>query len=228
MTALDIGSPRALAAGAARPVVLGDVVHHAVLRDIERLERVLAEPVTAVRRAALIRHTEFLLDQLQAQFVLLDNQFRTAAGSADPELANRCEEARRSRDELAGVEYTLRGRLARWRTVPGERAAVRTALFEFAAAVRPVLNEDAELVSVLSTVALPGGGIIGVRAARMVPTKRAHQLFWLLDDLDPALAARLLEGTRSSTLWVLRNGFSGAYNRSAYLMWTGGGTGPAV
>ena len=62
----------------------------------------------------------------------------------------------------------------------------------------------------------------------MVPTKRARQLFWLLDDLDPALAARLLQGTRRSTLWVLRNGFSGAYNRSSYLMWIGGGTGPAV
>ena len=228
MTALDMGTPGSLAAGAARPAVLAGIVQHAVRRDLERLDRVLAEPVTAVRRAALIRHAGFLLDQLQAQFALLDHQFRAVAGSADPELSSRCAQAHRSHDELAGVQITLRGCLTHWRTAPGDRAAVRAALQDFAAAVRPVLDQDSELLSMLGTVALPFGGVTGVGSVGMVPTKRAHQLFWLLDGLDPALAAHLLQGTRRSTLWVLRNGFSGAYNRSAYLMWNGGGTGPAV
>ena len=41
-------------------------------------------------------------------------------------------------------------------------------------------------------------------------------------------AALLTARTPRAVMWVLRNGFSGAYNRSAYLMWVGGGTGPAV
>jgi hypothetical protein len=233
MTALDMSSPETVASVAARPVVLGHLVQHAVRRDLERLDRVLGEPITAVRRIALIRHTGFLLDQLQAQVALIDNHSRAAAGAADSELASRWDLAKQSRDELAGVEITLRGCLSRWRTVPGERAAVHTALREFAAAAQPVLDLDAELLSEFSTMPMPDRGIgstaaAGLLAARMTPTKRAHLLFWLLDDHDPAQAAHLLQGTRRSTLWVLRNGFSGAYNRSAFLMWTGGGTGPAV
>ena len=60
------------------------------------------------------------------------------------------------------------------------------------------------------------------------PTKVARQLFWLLDDLPPAQAEQLLFTTPSWMMWVLRNGFSGAYNRAAYLMWIGGGNGRAV
>ncbi len=53
-------------------------------------------------------------------------------------------------------------------------------------------------------------------------------MFWLLDDLEPRQAAQLTARTPRAVMWILRNGFSGAYNRSAYLMWVGGGTGPAV
>ena len=53
-------------------------------------------------------------------------------------------------------------------------------------------------------------------------------MFWLLDELDAGLTDLLLQRTPRAEMWILRNGFSGAYNRSAYLMWVGGGTGPAL
>ena len=65
-------------------------------------------------------------------------------------------------------------------------------------------------------------------ATRRRPTVLARRLFWLLDELDAAQRAALLDRTPRAAMWVLRNGFSGAYNRSSYLMWTGGGNGPAV
>ena len=47
-------------------------------------------------------------------------------------------------------------------------------------------------------------------------------------DLPPAAAATVVGRYRGSVRWVLRNVLSGGYNRRAYLMWFGGGTGPAL
>ena len=50
----------------------------------------------------------------------------------------------------------------------------------------------------------------------------------MLDELDPASTAALLADIPPLRMWVLRNGFSGAYNRGSYLMWVGGGLGVPV
>ncbi len=63
---------------------------------------------------------------------------------------------------------------------------------------------------------------------RQRPTALARELFWLLDGLDADSAAVLLAGVPPLRMWVLRNGFSGAYNRGSYLMWVGGGLGVPV
>ena len=92
------------------------------------------------------------------------------------------------------------------------------------------MDQDAELLPLAFEALTPGDwAAIDRRLPRLTnPTRLARRMFWLLDDLDARPADLLLERTPPAAMWVLRNGFSGAYNRSSYLMWVGGGTGPAV
>ena len=70
--------------------------------------------------------------------------------------------------------------------------------------------------------------IDGAAVTRQRLTAVARELFWLLDGLDAESAGVPLAGVPPLRMWVLRNGFSGAYNRGSYLMWVGGGLGVPV
>ena len=67
--------------------VLDAIIHRAVLRDLDRLTVVLATPVTAVRRAALIGHATFLATELYRHHRVKDEVLWTRAVVRDPELA---------------------------------------------------------------------------------------------------------------------------------------------
>ncbi len=80
-----------------------------------------------------------------------------------------------------------------------------------------------------SSVGVSGVGLLSAGQSgpgHPLPTRLARRTFWLLDDLDPVTAGLLVRDLPRPVMWVLRNGFSGPYNRASYLMWVGGGTGP--
>ncbi|MFN8197599.1 MAG: hypothetical protein U0R72_04605 [Nakamurella multipartita] len=189
--------PSAPSAPALRAVGLA-----AVGRDLDRLSRVLAEPVTAVRRAALVAHIGFLVDQIRV---------------ADPDLAER----------QAGPLSRLRHESRCWSREPGRREALLGTVRQAAAALGPA-------IAARSDVTPPAGRPdptppIALRdLPTQHPTALAYRYFWLLDELPPAAAATVVGRYRGSVRWVLRNVLSGGYNRRAYLMWFGGGTGPAL
>ena len=66
---------------------LDALVHRAVLRDLDRLTAVLAGPVTAVRRSALIDHVTFLTAELQRRWRMQDELIWPSAVTRDPSLA---------------------------------------------------------------------------------------------------------------------------------------------
>lgn len=250
MTLFEPGPATAPVADLHRFSVIDVVVRHAVRRDLARLVGVLGEPVTAVRRTALADHVTFLLDQLKAHHRLLDDAMWPAVVSHRPDLADLGEQARRSHSELG--DPLLRVRLAslEWNGSAAQRGTVLAAVRDLTARLHPVLDQDAELVplacSMLPTAhqldldprTHPGGPTrravwlfveLNARPWRAgAPTRLARRTFWLLDELDPLQAGLLLQHTPRAAMWILRNGFSGAYNRGSYLMWVGGGTGPAI
>ena len=235
MTSLDPGAVRILT-----PVVHGDVVvtdgvisdalQHAVRRDLERLIEVLAAPVTAVRRAALVEHTQFLLDQLQEHHRVLDEVSWPGVLAIRPELTDVANRVAMAHVELTEPLRRTRESVLGWRSDPRHRLEVLSVVRDLSAALSPVLDQDAELAALIDEAgsAEPAGSPAARWAWVGAPTRLARRTFWLLDDLDPRQAGLLTERTPRSVMWILRNGFSGAYNRSTYLMWVGGGTGPEV
>ena len=235
MTSLDPGAVRILTPavhGGAVLVnsVIRDAVQHAVRRDLDRLDQVLAGPVTAVRRAALVEHTQFLLDQLQEHHRVLDEVSWPSALAVRPDLADIASRVSMAHAELTEPIGAVRNSARQWRSDPRRRVEVLSAVRELFAVLSPVLDQDAELAPLIDDVV--GAAVAaqppGRKAWVVAPTKLARRTFWLLDDLDSRRADLLTERTPRSVMWILRNGFSGGYNRSAYLMWVGGGTGPAV
>ena len=253
MTLFEPGPSTAPAPDLHRFSVIDVVVRHALRRDLTRLIRVLGEPVTAVRRTALADHVTFLLDQLQAHHRLLDDAMWPTVVAHRPDLADLGEQGRRSHSELGDSLLRVRRASLEWRGSAGKRAAVLAAVRDLTGRLHPVLDQDAELVPLACSM-LPTADRLDLdrrtrpsgptRPARRTiwlfdelnprpwraggPTRLARRTFWLLDELDARQAGLLLQHTPRAAMWILRNGFSGAYNRGAYLMWVGGGTGPAI
>ena len=230
MTSLHSGVAPALNTATHRYAVLNAAVRHAVTRDLDRLVDVLDRPVTDVRRAALAQHIGFLLDQLQAHHRVQDEVIWPRVEVERADLTDVADQVRTSHAELTEHCCDLRRAAQSWSSL----AALRLQVREAAAAMRdrtvPVLDADAHRVPITCQV-LPDHDWAEIRHRLMQrggPTTRARRVFWLLDDADAPLASALLARTPRAVLWVLRNGFSGGYNRAAYLMWVGGGAGPAV
>ena len=204
--------------------VRAEALSLAVLRDLGRLEPALADGVTEVRRQALSRHLVFVLDQLAAQQQLFaDLVWPSAEGF---------EEVSAGWAELRPSLVALRSLAAQWAGLPSLRSKVRSAVRDVVAELSVVVDRDlAVLPAVLALLSDDEWAQVEVarrsRESRM-PTAVARRLFWLLDSLDEERAALLLRGTRPYRQWILRNGFSGGYNRSSYLMWVGGGSGPVI
>jgi Hemerythrin HHE cation binding domain len=213
---------------------LDAVLHRAVLRDLDRLTSVLAGPVTAVRRSALIGHVTFLTGELRRHWQLQDELIWPRAVVDDPSLAGAADQVRG--DHLAAAAQCA-GLVtaAEWWARVGDaehRLLVLDAVREVAAVLAAVFERDGDVTAVaLGALTSQDWAAIDrgvVRRRRRRPTTLARELFWFLDELDPASAAVLLAGVPPLRMWVLRNGFSGGYNRGSYLMWVGGGLGVPV
>lgn len=178
----------------------------AVARDLDRLVEVLAEPVTAVRRAALVAHITFLVEQARSG--------GDGPGRYPVALSRLGHEARAwARDPLRR---------------PQVRAAAQAAAPAWAASRSGFGPEPAA-----ETGARSGSGPRPDRVSlRSLPGRRptalAYRYFWLLDNLAPDRVPAVTEPYSGPARWVLRNVLSGGYNRRAYLMWFGGGSGPTV
>ena len=239
MTSLHPTTSGALTFDSHPYAIFDAAVRHAIIRDLDRLVDVLDEPITDVRRAALTEHIAYLLDQLQSHHRVQDEVIWPRVAIERGDLTDLADRARLSHTDLQQPSRDLRRAAQSWSSVRMLRPQVHQAASAVREAVGPVLDRDAADVPVACEVLSEQDWTeIGRRLAPPVmrfggprpsgPTTRARRLFWLLDDADAHLAGLVLARTPRAVLWVLRNGFSGGYNRAAYLMWVGGGTGPAV
>ncbi len=230
MTSIDPGPVSILTPAVRGAAMITNALHFAVRRDLTRLTQVLPTPVTAVRRGALIDHTCFVLDQLHTHHVALDEASWPAALLRRPELQDVANRVVLAHGEVATPIAALRNASLDWRADPDRRLDLLPVVRELLAALPPVLDQDSELAPVIDDALSAEAPLVQWRTAAWFgpPTRLARRTFWLLDDLEPRQAELLTARTPRVVMWILRNGFSGAYNRSAYLMWVGGGTGPAV
>ena len=211
---------------------LDAVLHRAVLRDLDRLTSVLAGPVTAVRRSALIGHMTFLTGELRRHWQLQDELIWPRAVAGDPSLAGAADQVRGDHLAAAAQCAGLVTAAERWARVGDaeHRLLVLDAVREVAAVLATVFDRDGDVTAVAlgALTSRDRAAIDRGVVRRRRPTALARELFWLLDELDAASAAVLLADVPPLRMWVLRNGFSGGYNRGSYLMWVGGGLGVPV
>lgn len=190
----------------------------AVHRDLDRLVRVLAEPITEVRRDALVRHVSYLVvhvDQLTRPVAV---RVPAAQGPEDPAGST----------QVMIALTAMQAQARRWAGEPSARPAVLAAARDARAALDRWGDDDAATPGALAGTPAAVRGAAGQARWDRVPTRLAYRVFWLLDELEPAHADPLVAELSAPVMWVLRNLFSGGYNRRAYLMWVGGGSGPAV
>lgn len=216
---------------------LDEAVHHAVRRDLQRLVQVLADPVTTVRRAAIVRHIEFLIPRLLAHHAGEDRRWNRLCDHR-PDLAAHAAAARSGHRAVRRAGQDVLSAARTW-AADGDRDArttLRRRVSDLAALAAEQFRHDERDRTLLHEPALPidrpgrtttGPGRTPRRTGRR-PASVAHETFWLVDELDPTLAAHILGRHSRSTRWAMRNLFSGGYNRSTHLMWVGGGDGPAV
>src|SRR6188508_3005565 len=124
MPTLDPGAVRILTPVAHGDAVLTDALQHAVRRDLERLLAVLAAPVTAVRRAALVEHTQFLLDQLQEHHHVLDEISWPGVLAIRPDLTDVANRVAVAHAELTEPLRRTRESALGWRGDPRRRLEV--------------------------------------------------------------------------------------------------------
>ena len=228
MSSAEYVGVEVLSAAVGARAVRAETLSLAVLRDLGRFDRALDGGVTEVRRQALSRHLMFVLDQVAAQQ-------RWLADEVWPSVADRVgglDEVSAGWAELRPSLVALRSLAAQWAGLPSLRTKVRSAVRDLVAELSVVVGRElAVLPSVLAVLSDDEWARAEVaRRSResRVPTAVARRVFWLLDSLDEERADVLLRGTRPYRLWILRNGFSGGYNRSSFLMWVGGGSGPSL
>lgn len=217
--------------------LLDEAVHRAVRRDLHRLGRALAAPVTAVRRAAIVRHIEFLVPRLLAHHAGEDRHWAGICVHR-PDLVARAAAARAEHRGVRRAGQDLLSATRTWAADGGAdaRRALRRQVLDLNGLVTEQFRRD-ELDRVLlaGERSVPDHrmpGHLTARRSRRGPARRpaavAHEVFWLVDELDPTLAGRVVDRHSRPARWAMRNVFSGGYNRSAHLMWVGGGDGPAV
>lgn len=221
---------------------LDEAVHRAVRRDLDRLASVLSGPVTTVRRAAVVRHLEFLVPRLLAHHAGEDRRWHRVCARR-PDLATRAAAARSGHRTVRRAGQDVLSATRTWAAagtdlgVAEARTALRDRVVELADLVARQFRQDERdrmlLADLLTSADWSGrevarAGADRQRAASRRPSLIAHEVFWLVDELDPVLAARVVGRYSRPARWALRNLLSGGYNRSAHLMWVGGGDGPAL
>ena len=229
---------------------LDEAVHRAVRRDLDRLADVLSAPVTTVRRAAVVRHIEFLVPRLLAHHAGEDRRWNRVC-TRRPDLATRAAAARSGHRAVRRAGQDVLSATRSWAAagtdgvanggidtaIATARLALRGRVIELADLVARQFEQDERdrvlLADLLTSADWAGrevarAGADRNRAAGRRPALLAHEVFWLVDELDPVLAARVVSRYSRPARWALRNLFSGGYNRSAHLMWVGGGDGPAL
>lgn len=196
----------AAGAGRRRPIVA-----LALARDLARLSGVLAAPITAVRRTALVEHVGFLVDQARSDGDA-PGRFPVALSRLGHESRLWARDPLRRPQVRAAAEAAELAVAAAWAGLPADGPA------DGPPAGSPATSPPPDGSTGVSLGALPGRR----------PTALAYRYFWLLDDLPPHLAPEVTTEFTGPARWALRNVLSGGYNRRAYLMWFGGGSGPAV
>ena len=145
----DGGAGGAGGAASAR-LRLDAVLHRAVLRDLDRLTSVLAGPVTAVRRSALIGHVTFLTGELRRHWQLQDELIWPRAVAGDPSLAGAADQVRDDHLAAAAQCAGLVTAAERWARVGDaeHRLLVLDAVREVAAVLATVFERDGDVTAV--------------------------------------------------------------------------------
>ncbi len=201
--------------------VMNTVLHHALRRDLRRLAETLRTPVGSEQRLGLAGHIRFVLDQLHHHHTTEDDLIWPAVLARRPDLQQLFERMEGEHGRLGPAIETLVTTTRAWSGESGQ-SAVHDAVVSLEAVLQPHLDheETDAMPLICSILTAADWAPIDKQLHRPTwPSKMAHSILWMLDDLDPRRAA-LVEALLPRPLWrALRFRYAAGWRRQQALLW---------
>ncbi len=202
--------------------MMNTVLHHALRRDLRRVAETIRKPVGVDRRRALVDYLGFVLEQLHHHHTTEDELIWPAVLLRRPDLHALVEQMEGEHGQLGAAIQTLTAATATW-SGESDRPVVHDAVVTLESVLEPHLeHEEADAMPLICSVLTAADWApIDKKLHRPTwPSKIAHSLLWMLDDLDPTRSA-VVERLLPQPLWrALRLRYAGSWRRQQALLWS--------
>jgi hypothetical protein len=204
---------------------MNTIIHIALRRDLDRSAAVLAAPMSDEQRDSLCRHMSWMLDLLHHHHVNEDEGVWPRVLGKRPDLQGMVDEMEAEHEALAAAAEGLRAAAAQYAADSSDdkRQALAVAVTHMQETTLPHLDhEEREAMPlVVETLDDADWAYLDKNYFRKGRSFRDDGMsgMWMLDDLDPELAAVLRTEIPSPIVWVMTRLYGGAYDREARRRW---------
>lgn len=200
-------------------------IHHALRRDLERLDRVSSGPVPDSRRAALGRHVPWMLDFLHHHHVGEDDGVWPRVLAKRPDLQQLVDTMAGEHAALATASDGLREAVAAWAPEGTEeqRQEVADAVGRMRDAALPHLDHEEQDAMPIVVETLDDEDWVYLSRNHFRKglsfSDNGRSMMWVLDDLEPDYAAVVRSELPALLMWLFGRLYGPAYDRDATACW---------
>lgn len=201
------------------------IIHHGLRRDLDRLESVLATPLSQAQREAVCDHVVWMLDYLHHHHVGEDEGVWPRTLAKRPDLQPMVDEMEAEHHALAEASDGLRAAAHDYRADGSDaaRAAMADAVARMKAATLPHLEHEEEVAMPLVLETLDDDDWAYLEKhhfrAGLSLSQEAQIFMWLLDDLDERRATIAKSQVPRPVLWAFSAIYGSRYDRGAAQRW---------
>jgi hemerythrin-like domain-containing protein len=201
------------------------VIHHALRRDLERLEEVTRSGMPERQRAALCRHVTWMLDFLHHHHVGEDDGVWPRLLAKRPDLAPLVEQMNDEHETLAAASDRLREACDAYAADGSDAARDRLHAETVAmqAASLPHLDHEEREMIPLAVEAFDADDWAYLSKNHFRKglsfSDTGMSLMWDLDDLEPEYVTAVRSEVPAPVLWLMSALYGGRYDREAATRW---------
>ena len=204
---------------------MNTIIHHGLRRDLDRLARVLENPMSDDQRAALCRHAAWMLDYLHHHHVGEDEGVWPLTLGKRPDLQPMVDEMESEHEALSAASDGVRAAAEEFSRDGSDanRRALAEAVTHMQEATLPHLDHEEQVAMplVLETLDDEDWAYLEKNHFRKgIGLNDAAVMFmWLLDDLDDRSAKVVKAEMPGPLFWVLARIYGPRYDAQARTRW---------